>query len=123
MAEVIGWIEKLQGLGIGGLSLLFLYLTTKYFIAQAEAREKTDKAERSQIRTDFQTVIDAKDGVITNLSDQLRDAAVQSRTDMERHLERQVESTRRTEEIIAANTAAVAALQDLVRAIPRGGNG
>jgi len=121
MSEIIGWIEKLQGLGIGGLSLFFLYITNKWWVGQAREREENHAAAQQQIREDFSTVIDAKDTLIGNLSDQLREAAQQSRSDMERQMQRQVDSARRIEETIAASTVAVTNLQDLVRAIPRGG--
>lgn len=121
MSDIIDWVAKLQALGVAGLALMFLYLTARYFIGQAKEKAVEHESEKTQIRSDFQTVIEAKDTVITGLSSQLREAAQQSRTDMERHLERQVEATRRTEEVIAGNTVAVQALQEVVRSIPRGG--
>ncbi len=119
MGEIIGWIEKLQGLGIGGFALLLLYITNKWWIGQMNEREDKHAAEKKQIREDFTTVIDAKDTVIGDLSEQLREAAQQSRADMERQIQRQVETVKRVEETIAANTVAVTNLQTLVS---RGGS-
>lgn len=123
MSEVIDWIDKLQGLGVGALALLFLYITNKWWAAQLADTKLKHESEKKQIRADFQTVIEGKDTVISDLSGQLRAAAEQSRSDMERHLERQVDQTRRVEEALASNTSAVAALQEVVRGISRGGAG
>lgn len=124
MGEVIDWIGKLQSLGVAGLALLFLYLTARYFIRQAKEKAQEHEAEKKQIRADFQAVIEGKDAVISDLSGQLRAAAEQSRKDMERHLERQVDATRRSEEVIGKHTAAIASLQQTVQlAIGRGGSG
>ncbi len=123
MSEIIGWIEKLQGLGIGGLALLFLYITNKWWVGQVKERETKHDEDKTQIRTDLLTVIDAKDRVIMDISGQLRDAMQQSRDDMERQYQRQAETIQRSEETIAANTtatnantAAITALGELVRA-------
>lgn len=131
MADIIDWIGKLQSLGVAGLALLFLYLTARYFIKQGKEKDEKHEAEKKQIRADFTAVIEGKDAVIADLSGQLRSAAEQSRADMERHLERQVDATRRNEEVIGQHTAVIAqqtsaigSLQQTVQAVlGRGGSG
>ena len=121
MGELLELIKDLQGLGVGALALLFLYITNKWWVAQVKERETKHEADKKQIRDDFTVVIDAKDTVISDLSGQLRDAMQQSRNDMERQMQRQVDSAQRAEETISANTNAMTNLQELVRNIPRGG--
>lgn len=116
MGDVVSWVQAVQALGVAGICLLFLYLTNRYHIGQKENADAASQQREAAIRKDFQTVIDAKDSVITDLSGQLREAATQSRTDMERHMTRQVEVVQRVETTIHECTTAVSGLQDLVRA-------
>jgi chromosome segregation ATPase len=122
MSDVIDWIDKLQGLGVGALALLFLYITNKWWANKLQETEDKHEGEKKQIRKDFTTVIEGKDTVIADLSGQLRTAAEQSRADMERHLTRYTDEIQRVEQTIAANTAAVSGLQDLVRSTRGGGS-
>lgn len=121
MSDVIDWIDKLQGLGVGAIALLFLYITNKWWSKKSQEQDDRHEAEKKRIRSDFSTVIEGKDRVITDLSEQLREAAAQSRADMERHLIRYTDEIKRVEQTMAANTQAVSALQDLVRASRGGG--
>ncbi len=129
MTEILDLIQKLQGLGIGGVALLFLWLTNRYHVTQREAEVAAARDREKTQRVDYQQVIDKKDAVIAVLSDQLRDAATQARVDMERHLTRQMEEVQRLEAIIQQNTAAVGGLQKAVGEVhddlrdrrPRGG--
>lgn len=116
MIDVFSWAQAVQALGVAGICLLFLWLTNRYHIQQKEKADTGAREREAQIRKDFQAVIDQKDKVITDLSGQLREAAVQSRADMERHHGRQVEEVMRLEQTIHDNTSAVSGLQDLIRA-------
>lgn len=113
--DVLEWIQALQGLGVGGLALLFLWLTNKYHVREKEKSEERQREDVKTIRKDYQAIIDQKDAVISELSTRLQTAAEQSRADMERHLGRQVEEVQRLETTIQQNTNAVGGLQDAVK--------
>jgi hypothetical protein len=96
--DVLDWIERLQGLGWGGLCLLFLYITNKYHLNEKTKQEDRHRDELKEIRKEhndrcdeLNTAIDAKNDVIGSLSIDLRGASTQALSDMERHLNRQGE--------------------------------
>jgi hypothetical protein len=96
--EILDLIQKLQGLGVAGLALLFLWLTNKYHLNERQKQEDRHREEMKATREEHKDrcdelnlTIDAKNEVIGKLSLQLRDASQQSLTDMERHLTRQGE--------------------------------
>lgn len=98
MGEVLDWLDKLQGLGVAGLALLFLYLTNKYHLGEKTKQEDRHRAELKEIRKEhndrcdeLNLAIDAKNDVIGSLSLERRDASTQALSDMERHLTRQGE--------------------------------
>lgn len=113
--DLLDWIQALQGLGVGGLALLFLWLTNKYHVREKEKADERHREDMKALRKDYQAIIDQKDAVIEELSNRLQTAAEQSRADMERHLERQVAEVQRLETTIQQNTTAVGGMQDAVK--------
>ena len=115
--DFLDWIDKLQGIGVAGLALIALYLTNRYHLGEKEKAEERHRDEVTHVRKDYQAVVDQKDSVIQELSGRLQSAAEQSRTDMERHLGRQVEEVQRLEATIQQNTTAVAGVQEVLKEV------
>lgn len=114
---VLDWIDALKALGVAGISLLFLYLTNRYHVGEKDKAEARHRDELTAVRTEHKDrcdelnlVIDAKTEVIGKLSLQLRDAALQSVADMERHLTRQGDREVARERDSATSAASVTQL-------------
>jgi hypothetical protein len=72
--DLLEWLDKLQGIGVAGLALLFLYITNKYHVTQRQENDQRHREEMQAVRTDYNTVLDRKDEVISELTEQLRSA-------------------------------------------------
>ena len=115
--DALSWVDLVKGLGVAGLALLFLYLTNKYHIEQAEKRETRQRDELKAVRKEHAAALEQKDKVIEALSERHADGMQQSRVDLTRHLERQGEQAVRTETVIERQAAATSGLQDQVKSL------
>ena len=98
LIDGLDWIDAVKALGMLGMALLALYLTNRYHLGEKQKQEDRQRDELAAVRAEHKErcdelnlTIDAKTEVIGKLSIQLRDAALQSVADMERHLTRQSE--------------------------------
>ena len=117
LIDGLDWVDAIKALGMLGMALLALYLTNRYHLNEKEKADKRNRDELAEVRKEHKDrcdelnlTIDAKTEVIGALSLQLRDAALKSVDDMERHLTRQSEREVARERDSASTAASVTQL-------------
>jgi hypothetical protein len=97
-------LDKLQGLGIGGICLFFLWITNRWWSRKDEKKDASHEAEKVEIRKEHRDrvkelndIIDTKNTVITDLANKRTEEGEARREDMERFLTRDAEREARYE--------------------------
>jgi hypothetical protein len=108
------WVEHV---GVASICFFMLMAVCWYFVKREKAVEQAHEAEKSQIRADFQAVIDQKNTVLEQLSTQIDHVTAQANTRLDRMVQMIADGGVATQGVLADNAAAMATNQQALQAV------